>query len=91
MSEEQSSSGTTCRPTTDRGTTAKFAAHRDRQQAAKRDVYARWLAWQEEPSQYQSLEAFAIGMLDRHDCLSAISTILNWCKAWRHGKDLPKA
>lgn len=53
--------------------------------AAKRDVYARWLEWQRNRAQYSTASAFALAMLDLHNCLAATYTVTRWCTAW--GKD----
>ncbi|SOZ64430.1 hypothetical protein CBM2615_B150110 [Cupriavidus taiwanensis] len=57
--------------------------------AAKRDVYRRWQAWQQDPAQYRTAAAFALAMLDLHASLEFSGTVMRWCTAWRQGRDRP--
>lgn len=56
---------------------------------AKRDVYRRWQAWQQDPAQYATVAAFARAMLELHEPLEFTGTVMRWCAAWRQGKDRP--
>lgn len=63
---------------------ARYAQDRDGKQAAKASVREWWGRWQQEPSLYPSVAAFARAMLDKHpDQLTSQPVIEQWVRDWK--------
>jgi hypothetical protein len=63
---------------------ARYAQDRDGKQAAKASVKQWWERWQQAPSLYPSVAAFARAMLDKYpDNLTSQPVIEQWVRDWK--------